>query len=126
MAKLVKDAASVTNMGDGLLSINYDRFWDDGTNMMGVVFCEASAAGWLAGRIEAAAEPCGAPDLDQAMPPDHFLIFVRGGEHGEDTNVHVHNSRDPGAPRAGTYTMSGISPGAARSIATQLRAIKPQ
>jgi hypothetical protein len=126
MAKIVKDTASVTNMGDGLLSINYDQFWDDGDNMGGVLVCEASAAGWLAGRFEAAAEPCGAADVDQAMPPDHFLIFVRGGEHGEDTNVHVHNRRNPGAPRGRTYTLSGISPGVARSIAARLRAIKPQ
>jgi hypothetical protein len=86
--------------------------------------CEASAAGRLADQIEAAADPCGPPDVDQVMPPDHFIIFSRGGEHGEDVNVHAHNRRDPSAPRGGTYTLSGISPGVARSIAGQLRAIK--
>lgn len=126
MAKIVKDAGRVTIAGDGLLLIHYDQFWDDGDKMGGDLVCEASATDWLADRIEAATEPCGAADVDQTMPPDHFLIFVRGGEHGEDTNVHVHNRRDPGAPRGGTYTLSGISPGVARSVAAQLRAVKSQ
>ncbi len=116
----------VARAGDGLLLIHYERVWEDGFKLGGDFVCEVSAAGWPADHIEAAADPCGAPDVDQVIPPDHFIIFSRGGEHGEDVNVPAHNRRDPSAPRGGTYTLSGISPGAARSIAAQLRAIKPQ
>ncbi len=125
MSKLVNEVEFVRSEGDGLLLIRYERFSDDGAKLGGDFVFEAGAAGWLADHIEAAADPCGIPDLDQVMPPDHFLIFARGGEHGEDTNVHLHNLRDPGAQRGGTYTLSGISPAVARNIATQLRVINP-
>ncbi len=126
MARNMDEAEFVASAGDGLLLIHYERVWEDGVKLGGDFVCEASAAGWLAERIEAAANPCGAPDVDQAIPPDHFIIFSRGGEHGEDVNVHTHNRRDPSAPRGGTYTLSGISPGAAKSIAAQLRTLYPQ
>ena len=126
MTKMVNEIATVANSRDGLLVIRHDRSWDDGVNMGGDLICEASAAGWLADHIEAASEPYGAPDIDQEMPPDHFVVFTRGGEHGEDINVHVYNRRDPGAPLGRIYTLSGISPRQAKNIAAQLRALKPQ
>ena len=91
--------------------------------MGGDFICEASAADWLADHIEAGADPCGAPDIeiDLAMPPDYFRVYSRGGEHGEDVNINIQNLRDPSAPRGRTYAISGVSPGAAKSLVAQLR-----
>jgi hypothetical protein len=126
MARMTRDNAAVASMGDGLLLIHYDQFWDDGENMGGDLIFEAGAAGWLAERIEAAADPCGAPDVDQRMQPDHFVVLSRGGEHGEEVNVHVHNRRDPSVLLGGTYALGGMSPATARDIAAQLHAISPR
>ena len=125
ITKIVKDAATVERTGDGLLLIRRDRLWSDGDQMGSDFVCEASAASWLADRIEEAANAYSAPDVEQAMPPDHFLVFARGGEHGEDINVHIHNRRDPLAPRGKTYTISGMAPATARKLAGELRALKP-
>jgi hypothetical protein len=125
MSRIRNEVEFVANAGDGLVLIHYEQVWEDGVNLGGDFVCEASAAGWLADRIEAAADPWGAPDVDEIMLPDHFIIFSRGGEHGEDTNVHLHNLREPSAPRGGTYALSGIWPGVAKSVAAQLRALNP-
>ena len=125
MAKLLKEMATVTSAGEEPLLIRYERSWDDGTEMGGNFVCEVSAASWLADHIEVAADVWSAPDVEVEMPPDHLLVFARGGEHGEDTNVHIHNRRDPGAPRGGIYTMSGISIPTAKHIVAQLRALGP-
>ena len=126
MAKILDEVEFVTSVEDGLLLIHHERRWDDGVKLGGDMVCEVSAAGWLADHIDAAADMAGAPDVDQAIPPDHFIVLSRGGEHGEDTNVHMYNRRDPFAPRGGTYALSGITPGVARSIAAQLGALQPQ
>ncbi len=115
----------MASAGDGLVLIRYDRAWDDGVELGGDLVCEASAAGWLADHIEIATDAWSAPDVDVVMPPDHFLVYARGGEHGEDTNVHVHNWRDPGAPLGRTYALSGISILVAKHIVAQLRALSP-
>lgn len=120
MAKIIKDVATVECAADGLLLIRHERLWSDGDQMGGDFVFEADAAGWLAERIEAAADSYSVPDVEQAMPPDHFLVFARGGEHGEDPNVHVHNRRDPLAPRGKTYTISGMAPETARELVCQL------
>lgn len=127
MSKLVNETATVKSLAGGLLLIHHDRSWDDNFSMGGDITCEATAAGWLADHIEAAtADSWGVPDVDYEMPPDHFLVYTRGGEHGEDINVNIHNRRDRAAPRGQTYAIGGISPAAALSIVAQLRALKPQ
>jgi len=111
----------------GLLLIHHERSWDNDFRMGGVMVCEATAANWLADHIEAAAaDNWSTPDVDQEVPPDHFLVYTRGGEHGEDINVNIHNRRDPAAPRGQVYAIGGISPAAALKIVAQLRAFKPQ
>jgi hypothetical protein len=122
MRKLINETATVESLAGGLLLIHHDRSWDNNFSMGGDIVCEATAANWLADHIEAAtADPWGAPDVDQEMPPDHFVVYTRGGEHGEDINVHIHNRRDPSAPRGQIYALSGISPAAAMKIVAQLR-----
>lgn len=126
MFKLTSEMWSVGSTGDGLLVIRFDQLWDYSIKLGGDFVCEMDAAGWLADRLDAAAGPCGAPPVDQLMPPDHFLIFVRGGERGEDLNVNLHNRRDPSAPRGGNYALSAITPEGAKSIAAEMRAINSQ
>ena len=64
--------------------------------------------------------------MDQEIPPDHFVVYTRGGDHGEDINVDIHNRRDPAAPHGQIYAISGISPAAALRIVAQLLALKPE
>lgn len=127
MSNLVNETATVETLAGGLLLIHHVRSWDNNFSMSGDIVCEATAAAWLADQIEATtADSWDLPDVDKEMPPDHFLIYTRGGEHGEDINVHIHNRRDPAAPRGQTYAVGGISPAAALRIVAQLRALEPQ
>ena len=127
MSELVNETATVESLAGGLLLIHHNRSWDNNFSMGGDIICEAIAAGWLADHVEAAtSNSWDLRDVDQEMPPDHFLVYTRGGEHGEDINVNIQNLRDPAAPRGRTYALSGISPAAALSIVAQLRALKPQ
>jgi hypothetical protein len=122
LAKVVKDTATVSNAGEGLPLIHHDQIWDDGDNMGGDLVCQASAAAWLADRLDEASGPQGAPEVEQAMLPDHFTVFCGGSDW--EPNVHLHNDRDPGAPRGKTYVLSGLQETTTRSLAAQLRALK--
>jgi hypothetical protein len=124
MSKLINETATVESLADGLLLIHHERSWDNDFRMGGVIVCEATAANWLADHIAAAAaDNWSTPDVDQEMPPDHFLVYTRGGEHGEDINVNIQNRRDSAAPRGQVYAIGGISPAAATEIVAQLRAL---
>jgi hypothetical protein len=125
MSKLINETATVESLTGVLLLIHHNRSWDNDFSMGGDFICEATAAGWLADHIEAAtSDSWDVRDVDQEMPPDHFLVYTRGGEHGEDINVNIHNHRDPAAPRGQVYAIGGISPAAALKIVAQLRALK--
>ena len=127
MSKLINETATVERLAGDLLLIHHERSWDNDFRMGGVIVFEATAANWLADHIEAAAaDDWDARDVDQEMPPDHFLVYTRGGEHGEDINVNIHNRRDPAAPRGQVYAVGGISPAAALQIVAQLRALESQ
>lgn len=121
---MIEDSVTVEIAGDGLLLVRYKQLWNDGEDTGGEFFCEASAARWLADRLRDAADLWSVPDIEQAMPPDYFHVFQRGGEHGEDVNVHVQNWRDPSAPRGKTYVIGGMTPGTARKLAEELWMIK--
>jgi hypothetical protein len=122
---MIEDSLTVESAGGGLLIVRYKQLWSDGEDMGGEFVCEASAASWLADRIQDAADLWSVPDIEQAMPPDHFHVFQRGGEHGEDVNVHVQNWRDPTAPRGKDYVLGGMTPETARKLAADLRTINP-
>jgi hypothetical protein len=121
MWEKVRDEATVSSLNDGLLVIHYVQIWEGGVDRIGNFVCEASAARWLADRIDAASEDEGAPEVSAPMPPDHFTIFVRGDRL---MNAHVHNERDPNAPRGGLYVLSGIEIQTAKKFVADLRALK--
>ncbi len=127
MSKLINETATVESLSGGLLLIHHSQSWDNDFSMGGDLVCEATAAHWLADHVEVAtSDSWDTPDVDQDLPPDHFRIYSRGGEHGEDINVNIHNHRDPAVPRGQVYALSGISLAAAMKIVAQLRTLKPQ
>lgn len=109
---------------DGLLLIKRERIWSDGARLGGDFFCEPAVAKWLAEQLELAADER-VSEATHDAPPDHLVVFVRGGERGAPINVHVHNRREPTVARGKTYTLSGMSPEVARQLARDLRAVTP-
>jgi hypothetical protein len=126
MSKITRETAYATSLAGGLLLIHHDKLWDNGLTMGGDLIAQLTAAPWLADQIQQAADEWSAPDVDRDIPPDHFRIYPRGGEHGEDIDVNLINLRDPAAQRGKTYALSVISPTAAHKVAADLRALAPQ
>jgi hypothetical protein len=117
----ISEHTRIVGISDGLLVINRERVWADGAKLGGDFMCEIGVAGWLAEHLDRAAnEQVSEIALD--APPDHLLLFVRGGDRGSPINIHVHNRRDSTAIHGRPFTLSGMSPQAARALAIDLRA----
>ena len=117
----MKEGTKVVGVVDGLLLIRRERVWADGAVLGGAFMCEPHVAGWLADQLELAAEEQVSETANDA-PPDHVVVFLRGGEHGAPINIHVHNDREASAPHGKTYTLSAMSPAVARKLASDIRA----
>lgn len=124
MSDLITEETKLVGLVDGLLLIKRERVWSDGARLGGDFFCEPRATSWLADQLELAADDR-VSEVTHDAPPDHLVVFVRGGEHGAPINVHVHNRREPTSSHGKTYTLSGMSPEAARLLAAELRAYRP-
>jgi hypothetical protein len=117
----IREETTVVGLVDGLLVIKRERVWSDGAVLGGEFMCDPQVAGWLADQLERAAD-AGLSEVTYDAPPDHLVVFVRGGDRGAPINVHVHNRRDPSASHGRTFTLSGMSPAVARQLAADLRA----
>jgi hypothetical protein len=101
MANIVKESVSLSREDGGLLRIVHEQRHDSGIDMGGELVLEQSAAPWVADKLEDASE--GAPEVDQVIGVDHFTVY--GGGSDSQPFVHLHNHRDPAAPRGKVYTL---------------------
>ena len=119
MANIITETVAVTAPEPGLLEIAHSQVHSDGIDMGGTLVLERSAAAWLAGEVDRAADAFGFAEVDHALGADHFTIYVGGSEM--QPFVHVHNQRAATAPRGKVYTLA-MSVDVARTLAAQLRA----
>ena len=117
----MREETKVIGVVDGLLLIRRERVWADGTTLGGDFMCEPHVADWLADQLELAADEK-VSEITHDSPPDHLVVFLRGGEHGAPINIHVHNDREPSAPHGKTYTLSAMSAAVALKLASDVRA----
>ena len=118
MSGLVREMTVVRGVADGVVDMFRQRIYEDGAKLGGDFKCEKSSLGWLADQLEAAADER-VVEVAHHAPPDHLEVFGRGGDHGEDINVNVLNTRD--GERA--YSLSALTPDGARKLAAELRAL---
>ena len=121
MSEPIREETKIVGVVDGLLVIRRERVWSDGGVLGGDFMCDPQLAGWLADHLERAAAD-ELPETTYDAPPDHLVVFLRGGEHGAPIKVHVHNRREPSASHGGMFALSAMSPAVARQLATDLRA----
>jgi hypothetical protein len=117
----VKEETKVVGVVDGLLVITRQRVWADGATLGGEFMCDPNVGRWLADQLDVAADGQ-VSEIAYDEPPDHLVVFLRGGEHGAPINVHVHNDREESASHGRTYTLSAMSPAVARKLAEDIRA----
>jgi len=121
MSEPISERTQIVGLSDGLLVIHRERIWSDGAKLGGDFMCAPGVVPWLADQLERAANEQ-VSEVAFDYPPDHLVLFVRGGDRGNPINIHVHNRRDTAAPHGRTYTLSAMSTQVAEALARDLRA----
>ncbi len=119
MANIIKESVTLLREDGGLLRIVHEQHHDTGIDMGGELVLDQSAASWVADRLEDVSE--GAPDVDQVIGADHFTVY--GGGSDAQPFVHLHNHRDPAAPRGDLYTL-GMQVPATKQLVGLLRGVR--
>jgi hypothetical protein len=117
----IREVTEVVGIVDGLLLVTRERVWANGARLAGDFMCDPQLVGWLADQLERAADEL-VSEASHDSPPDHILLFVRGGDRGAPIGIHVHNRRELTAAHGKTYTLSGMYPEVARKLAADLQA----
>jgi hypothetical protein len=118
VAQLVSEETTVRGVTDGVVVVYRMRVFANGAKLGGDFKCAKSSLPWLIAQLEAVANEQ-ASEVTHDAAPDHLEVFGRGGDHGEDINVNVLNTRD--GERA--YSLSAMTPEGARKLAADLRAL---
>src|SRR5690349_15314896 len=92
----IRETTDVVGLVDGLLLVRRERVWANGARLAGDFMCDPQLVGWLADQLEQAADEL-VSEATHDSPPDHLLLFVRGGDRGTPIGIHVHNRREPAA-----------------------------
>lgn len=117
-------STTVETTPEGQIRVHYD--WQvNGLQMGGEFVFESSASDWLAECLARAADE-DLPDTDAVMPPDHFLVYLGGGQRYDDMNVTVSNHRDPASVYGKLYVLLGMDRDVARTLADQLLLLQRQ
>ncbi len=119
MANILSESVSVSQSG-ALVRVDFQQIHDDGVDMGGALVLDAANAPWLAAEVDKAAGGWGYERVEQGAGPDHFTVYVGGGDYQQF--VHVHNERDAAAPEGKLYAI-GLSLDVARTLASQLAAV---
>lgn len=120
MANIIQQSIAVSPTGTGEVLIRHVEVHDDGIDMGGELVLEVANAAWLADKALEAADAWGFARLEQAMAPDHFIIYVGGSDW--QPFVHIHNLREAAPRHAKTWTLA-MTTDLARQLGDELKAL---
>lgn len=100
--------------------IHYERVLKGPIQMGGDLTFDEVNAPWLIDKIELAAED-NLHDTTGDFHPDHFRVYVRGGERGEPHNVNLLNAREGTGPLSHVCGFCIVTPELAKQAAADLR-----
>ena len=86
-----------------------------------LIFDEVNAP-WLINKIELAADD-NLRDTNGDFHPDHFRVYVRGGDRGVPHNVNLQNMREGTGPLGHVCGFCIVTPELAKQAAADLRAL---
>ena len=109
-------------MTQGRLVIWYVRITPDGVNMSGNLIFDEVNADWLIEKMDLAADD-NLVEIDGDFDPDHFTVYVAGGDRGIPHNVNVLNSRLGTGPLGTVCGFCIDTPELAKVATSELRRI---